>query len=47
MEESLGKVQDMEPKAGSDDDILTGFNNMKREWELRKRQLDVGSSHRL
>lgn len=37
---SLGKVQDMEPKAGSDDDILADLDNMKREWELRKRQLD-------
>ena len=37
---SLGKVQDMEPRAGSDDDILADLDNMKREWELRKRQLD-------
>ena len=37
---SLGKVQDMEPRAGSDDDILAVLDNMKREWELRKRQLD-------
>ena len=38
--ESLGKVQQMELKDASEDEILADLDKMKSEWELRKRQLD-------